>query len=394
MRRSGFARLSRWIVLAATCLTLGGCGEREQATPAQPASSRPSAEPSLSRVIEVPPNIKERIRTQSVTARPIDETVTAPGEVTLDLKRVAKVTSRIEGQVEQVYVGLGDRVARGQPLVAVGSLQLDQLVQEYLVSKAQAEVAENAFRRTEKLRADDIVPERRLEEDRGRYREAKARYQHIREKLLNMGMTVEELRGLEQGKHAEGHRYLLRAPLRGTVVKQDVVLGQGVAPGTDLLEVVDTSRVWVFANLPIEQARRFKEGDIGTIVPKGGAPITAPLTYVAPVADDRTRTVRVRFEVANTGGGLKPNEYVEVRLALEGTAVLAVPMSALTTVGESRGVFAQHGPGFVFRPIEGGREGSGWLEVRSGVTAGEVIVIEGVFDLKNLLLKETIGAGE
>lgn len=331
---------------------------------------------------------------QSVTARAIDETVTAPGEVALDLKRVAKVTSRIEGQVEHVYVGLGDRVARGQPLVAVGSLQLDQLVQEYLVAKAQAEVAENGFRRTEKLRAEDIVPERRLEEDRGRFREAKARYQHIREKLLNMGMTVEEFRGLEQGKHAEGHRYLLRAPLRGTVVRQDVVLGQGVAPGSDLMEVVDTSQVWVFANLPIEQARRFKEGDAGTIVPKGGEPISAPLTYLSPVADETTRTVRVRFEVANQDGRLKPHEYVDVQLPVPSALTLAVPTSAVTQVDNHRGVFVQRESGYVFVPIDIGREGGGWVEVRKGLKEGDRVVVDGVFDLKNVLLKEHIESGE
>jgi len=383
---------ARWVIVLALW-ACGACGNRDQEQP-PPAAVAPSKEAQLTRVIEVPPKIKERLRTQSVTTRAIDEIVTAPGEVTLDLKRVAKITSRIEGQVEHVYVRLGDRVASGQPLVAVGSLQLDQLVQEYLVAKAQAEVAENGFRRTEKLRAEDIVPERRLEEDRGRFREAKARYQHIREKLLNMGMTVEEFRGLEQGKHAEGHRYLLRAPLRGTVVRQDVVLGQGVAPGSDLMEVVDTSQVWVFANLPIEQARRFKEGDAGTIVPKGGAPISAPLTYLAPVADETTRTVRVRFEVANQDGRLKPHEYLDVQLPVPSAPTLAVPTSAVTQVDNHRGVFVQRERGYVFAPIDIGREGGGWVEVRQGLNEGDRVVVDGVFDLKNVLLKEHIESGE
>ncbi len=392
-RETAWFTLNGGIIVAA-CLALGACGERERETPARPASSVPSAATSPSLVIEVPANIQERIRTQLAATRPMDEIVTAPGEVTLDLKRVAKVTSRIEGQVEQVYVGLGDRVARGQPLIAVGSLQLDQLIQEYLVSKAQAEVAEHAFRRTEKLRAEDITPERRLEEDRGRYREARARYEHIREKLLNMGMTVEEFRGLEQGKHTEGHRYLLRAPLRGTVVKQDVVLGQGVAPGADLLEVVDTSHVWVFANLPIEQAHRFKEGDAGTIVPKGGEAISAPLTYLSPVADETTRTIRVRFEVANQDGRLKPHEYVDVQLPISSAVTLAVPTSAVTQVGSHRGVFVQRERGYAFVALEIGREAGGFVEVRKGLKEGDRVVVDGVFDLKNVLLKEHIESGE
>jgi multidrug efflux pump subunit AcrA (membrane-fusion protein) len=227
----------------------------------------------------------------------VPEVVTAPGEVTLDLKQVAKITSRIEGQVDKIHVQLGDRVRPDQPLASISSLQFDQLIEEYLVSKAQADVAENSFRRTEKLRAEDIVSERKLIEDKGRHLETKARFQHVREKLLNMGLLAHELQQLERGSHMEGHHYTLTSPLAGTVVAQNVVRGQGVAPGNELFEIVDTSRVWVFANLSIEQARKFKEGDVGTILPKGGEPVKAPLTYLAPVADESTRTIRVRFEV-------------------------------------------------------------------------------------------------
>jgi cobalt-zinc-cadmium efflux system membrane fusion protein len=334
------------------------------------------------------------VRTDVVASHVVPEIIRAPGEVALDLKQVAKITSRIEGQVEQVHVQLGDRVTLGQPLAAIGSLHLDELVQEYLVAKAQADVAENSFRRTEKLKAEDIVTERRFIEERGRYLETKARYQHVREKLLNMGLTVAELTELERGRHEESHRYTLKSPLAGIVIAQNVVRGQGVAPGNELFEVVDTSRVWVFANLPIEQARRFKQGDVGTIAPKGGEPATAPLTYIAPVADETTRTIRVRFEVANPHGLLKPREYVDVSLALPGSPTLAVPVSAMTMVDNLRGVFVQRETGYAFVPVEAGREGEGWIEVRKGLAAGEHVAIAGVFDLKNVLLKEHIESGE
>jgi len=324
----------------------------------------------------------------------VPDVVTAPGEVALDLNQVAKIMSRIEGQAQSIYVQLGDRVKRGQPLVAIDSLRLDELVQEYLVTKAQVDVALNVYRRTQKLVADQVVAERRLVEDRGQYIEAQARHQHVREKLLNMGMTAGELHQLEHGSHQEGHHYTLTSPIAGTVVAQNVVRGQGVAPGNELFEIVDTSRVWVFANLPIEQARKFKEGDVGTILPKGGEPVTAPLTYLAPVADEATRTIRVRFEVVNHQHTLKPREYVNVQLTIESPPTLAVPLSALTMVGNVRGVFVQRETGYVFVPIEAGREGGVWVEVRTGLTAGEQVVVDGVFDLKNVLLKEHIGSGE
>ncbi len=326
--------------------------------------------------------------------RPIPEMVAAPGEVALDLKQVAKVTSRIEGQVEHVHVQLGDHVRSGQPLVAIGGPRLDELVQEYLVSKAQADVAENSFQRAQKLWTEQIITERRLVEERGRHLETKARYQHAREKLLNMGMTAGELQQLERDQHVEGHRYTIKSPIAGTVVAQHIVLGQGVSSGIELFEIVDTSRVWIFASLTIEQARRFNPGDRAMIVPKGAEPITAPLTYISPLADEKTRTVRVRFEVANQDGRLKPQEYVEVRLAVAASPALAVPAAAVTLLDQTRGVFTQREAGYLFVPVEVGREGEGWVEIKSGLTAGDRVVTDGVFDLKNVLLKERIQSGE
>src|SRR5512146_797981 len=381
-------------MIAATMLLLAGCADRGTEPPTRPPAVERTPGTSGPRSIHAPAVVQERLRTALVMRHSIPDVVTAPGEVALDLKQVAKITSRIEGQVEKIHVQLGDRVKPGQPLVAIGSLQLDQLIEEYLVGKAQADVAENTFRRTEKLRADDIVPERKLIEDKGRYLETKARYQHIREKLLNMGLSASELRELERGGHEESHRYTLTSPIAGTVVAQNAVRGQGVAPGNELFEVVDTSRVWVFANLPIEQARKFQEGDTGTITPKGGEPITAPLTYLAPVADETTRTIQVRFEAANPRGRLKPREYVDVTLTLPGSPTLAVPESAVTTVEKIRGVFIEQDSAYTFVPTDLGREGGGWVEARSGLKEGDRVVIEGVFDLKNVLLKEHIGSGE
>ena len=376
------------------CALLTGCGDRGTDTPARPSQAETNSSVTGARVVHPSQAVRGRLKTEPAALRAVVEAVTAPGEVALDLKQVAKITSRIEGQVERIHVQLGDRIRKGQPLAAIGSLQLDQLIEEYLVGKAQADVAENSFRRTEKLRAEDIVPERKLVEERGRYLETKARYQHIREKLLNMGLSLSELTELEQGGHEESHRYTLTAPIAGTVVTQNAVRGQGVAPGQELFEVVDTSRVWVFANLPIEQARKFKEGETGTITPQGGEAVTAPLTYIAPIAEETTRTIRVRFEVANQRGQLKPREYVDVTLTLPGSPTVAVQVSAVTTVDKVRGVFIERESAYVFVPIDVGREGGGWVEVRKGVNAGDLVVTEGVFDLKNVLLKAHIGSGE
>ena len=79
---------------------------------------------------------------------------------------------------------------------------------------------------------------------------------------------------------------------------------------------------------------------------------------------------------------------------LPGSATLAVPVSAVTTVDKLRGVFVERDSSYTFTPIEVGREGSGWIEIRDGAREGDRVVVEGVFDLKSVLLKEHIGTGE
>jgi membrane fusion protein, heavy metal efflux system len=394
LMRSWAASARLVAVVISIAFLVSACGDRggEPAVPGAVGGAKSQVDDR--RILHAPPTIRHRLHTEAVALHVIPEIVTAPGEVALDLKQVAKITARIEGQVQRVHVQLGDRVRRGQPLLAIESLRLDELVQEYLVTKAQVDVAEHNLRRTEKLWVDQIVTERRVVEERGHALEARARHQHVREKLMNMGMTPKELQDVEQGSHQEGHLYTLKSPIAGMVVAQNVVLGQGVSPANELLEVVDTSRVWVFANLPLEQARRFKIGDLGSITPRGDEAVTAPLTYIAPIADEQTRTIKVRFEVPNADGRLKPHEFVEVRLTATGTQAVAVPAAAVTMVDNSRGVFVQQEDTFTFVPIESGRAGDGWIEIINGVAQGDQVLTEGLLDLKNVLLKEHIASGQ
>jgi multidrug efflux pump subunit AcrA (membrane-fusion protein) len=74
--------------------------------------------------------------------------------------------------------------------------------------------------------------------------------------------------------------------------------------------------------------------------------------------------------------------------------VVTVPITAITTIEKTRGIFLENSDGYTFVPIDAGREGGGWVEIRRGVKEGDRVVTDGVFDLKNVLLKEHIGSGE
>src|SRR5262245_42744506 len=94
-------------------LFITACGDRtsEPQAPAQKPNPQSGA-PRLS-IIQAPAAVRDRVRIDPVAMHVVPEVVTAPGEVALDLKQVAEITSRIEGQVEKIHVQLGDRVKAG-----------------------------------------------------------------------------------------------------------------------------------------------------------------------------------------------------------------------------------------------------------------------------------------
>jgi cobalt-zinc-cadmium efflux system membrane fusion protein len=382
-----------YIIFLLPLLLVQGCSDPPESINEVSSEMAEVPEDSSPSPLQLTDSAQQRIKTALVEQRMLSQAIVAPGGVALDLGKMAKVSSRLEGQVEEVFVQLGNHVKAGDPLLAIGSLKLDELVQEFLVSKVQVDLRQANFERTKKLHAEKIVSERRLMEDQAQYFEAQAINQHVTEKLQNMGLLKKDPNELLHSHTMEGHRYIIKAPLAGIISDQTVVLGQGVNTGDQLFEVVDVRQVWVFANLAIEQAQRFKEGDRGTILAKGREPIEAPLAYISPVADKATLTIQLRFDVDNRQGLLKPHEYVEVRLEEGSASILAIPVTAPTLVEGVRGVFVKDANGYRFTSVTLGQESDGWIEVIEGLTTGDQVVVEGVFDLKNSLLKDSI-AGE
>ena len=132
----------------------------------------------------------------------------------------------------------------------------------------------------------------------------------------------------------------------------------------------------------------------GTIQPKGGEPVTAPLTYLAPVADETTADHSSAVRGREPAGPLRPREYVDVQLAIAGPPTLAVPVSAVTTVDRCKGYSFSRDVGYAFVRLRSAAKAAGGSKIWQGLKAGDQVVVEGVFDLKNVLLKEHIGSGE
>ena len=119
---------------------------------------------------------------------------------------------------------------------------------------------------------------------------------------------------------------------------------------------------------------------------------TGTVTYIGNILDKDTRTAMARVEIANPGNRLKPGLFADVAIDKAArTAALRVPESALVLLQGQMTAFVVRGDGFEPLPVEVGARNGGMVTVKSGLEAGDEVVVEGAYALKARLLKSQIG---
>ena len=197
-----------------------------------------------------------------------------------------------------------------------------------------------------------------------------------RERLRLWDIREEDIATLERTGTVR-RTFDLYAEVTGYVVVKNVVHGMRVMPADTLFELADLSRVWVLADV--------YESDLPTV--RLGMPADVTLAYqpgktwrgsvanVAPTVDEKTRSVKVRIDVDNAGGALKPDMYADVQLRTDMGTGLVVPDSAIIDTGDRKLVFLDHPDGSIEpREIEVGvRIPEGYQVVR-GLSKGDRVV--------------------
>lgn len=322
------------------------------------------------------------VRTELAAERELRRAVRAVGTIQANERLLYKVTPRFEGWIEKLHVNTtGQAVTRGQPLMAVYSPELVTAQEEYLIA----------------LRA--------IEDSRASGPEAQAVMQRMAEGVLrrlhNWGIAQSELETLrKEGKARQLLTY--RSPAAGVVVQKPSVQGMRFMPGETLYEIADLSLVWLVAEVFERDLGVVKLGQQAKlrILAYPEREFAGKVVFVSPTLEPDTRTARVRIELANPGGLLKPAMYGSVDLAAghaRGKA-LAIPDSAVLDSGTRQVVLVQRGEGlFEPRDVKLGMRADGYVEVLDGVGVGEPVVVRANFlidaesNLKAAL--ETFGHG-
>jgi cobalt-zinc-cadmium efflux system membrane fusion protein len=371
---------------------LSGC-EKKENTSSAAAAAPPGEERLANGEVVIPPDspkLKEihvaEVQTASV---PFDE-VTSPGKIEANPNMMSRVALPLAGRVSSVLVKLGDAVKKGDPLLTLESPDADAGVAAYLqgqaaitqakanVNKAQADYdrATDLFEHNAVAKKDVLTAENALAQSKAALEQAEAALEQSDRKL--------RLLGLKPG--AFGQKITLTAPISGKVLEMSVAAGEYKNDtNTPVMTIADLSTVWVSSDVP-ESAIRFiavgERIDV-ELTAYPGETFHGRVTRIADTVDPQTRTIKVRAEMDNRLGRLRPEMYGTIRHTDSMRTLPVVPVGAVMQGDGKTIVWQELGPGR-FRPVEvktGERTGE-MVPVTSGLKAGARIVVDGAMLLR------------
>jgi len=289
----------------------------------------------------------------------------------------------------------GDRVVAGQTLICLESTEIGKRRADYNKAEAELNLARQEFARKERLLQEDAVSQRQLIQAETDLKAAEIGLEHARRMLLLTGLSEREIvEAPSEHKTMAGASVHIAAPIGGIVVERAVRLGEYVQPGACLYKILDTSSVWIQADIFEKDLPLVRRGGrIAVIVPAYPDRVfSGTIIHVGAVLDETTRTVQVRSQVPNPGLVLKPGMYASIRLAL-GTqrTGLAVPEAAVLRDGAGSFVFVQEADRFHRHNVRTGARSGGRVEILEGLSSGSVVVVQGQHQLK---ARSTMGAAD
>lgn len=325
----------------------------------------PKASPSAAKAPAVAKESGNILEVQ--VAKPLRRTVTATLRLPATVSPYSQTTlySKVSGYLKTIHVDKGDSVRAGQVLAVIEDPELEERYQqaqsEYAIKKVTYERLSNVWKEN-----PDVIAKQDVDLAEAAYLGAK----HALEQLAAM---------LDYTK--------VRAPYNGIITARFVDPGALIQAATSsatqavpLLTIMDTSVLRIYVNVPQEDAQYVKKGTAVAIVLKdvGGKTLEAAVTRSTMSLDPDTRTMLVEIDVPNPGGPLVPGMFAEVILTLrQHREALVIPPAALLSDNSDRAVFVVDQGVARKVPVKTDIDDGVWVEVTSGLTGSEDVVVVG-----------------
>lgn len=391
LRNRDSALEAAWALAALLPLSAALAGCQVKAAPGPLNPETPAAAPAQ---VEVVP----------AELRPCPRVVRVQGSLLADEHAV--IGTKVAGRVQKVQVDLGSRVAAGDPLATLETEEFDLRVREAEAQletvrvklglkpgepeerldrkKAPGVAQEEALRnqaranlqRAQTLAPNHIITAEELDQCQAALQVAEARYisalNAVEEQIALIGVRRAEL-GLAKQARVDAE---LRAPFAGCVQQRHVAPGTYVEVGQPIVSLVRTDPLRFRAGVPERQAARLLEGQAATIQVEGLAtPLQGAVSRISPALDVSNRSLTVEIDVPNAGPRLRVGLFAEAAVVVEPDArSVSIPASTVRDFAGVEKVLVVEKGQVADRVVTTGRQDGDWVEVLTGLAAGEAVV--------------------
>jgi cobalt-zinc-cadmium efflux system membrane fusion protein len=310
-----------------------------------------------------------------VGARRAPDEMLVNGVVAPDVQRTVHVTSLSGGRVVDVRARLGDEVTKGQLLLVINSPDLSGAISDYKKALADEALSRKALDRAQTLSAHGALAQKDLEQAEDAEAKAKVDVTTAAERIRLLGGDLTRLSPIIE----------VHSPIAGAVLEQNTTGGEGVKSldnSPSLFTVADLSRVWVLCDVYENSLGDVHLGDPAEVRLNAypDRPLRGRVDNISRVLDPVTRSAKVRLELANPGGLMRPGMFATARFVSKRSHErMIVPASALLRLHDKDWVFRSEGGGR-FRRTEvqaGPAMPDGGQEILArGIQAGDQIVAD------------------
>ena len=259
----------------------------------------------ISRHIQIDPASRRvaNIQTAVVKAIPMVRTIRAVGELAYDEGSMKTIAAYVDGRIDKLYADYtGVVVQKGDRLALLYSPKLYSSQIEYLLAKKTFLRSQNSTRQRLASTSREL-------------------FESSRERLIELGMTANQIQQLEQAGKADSRMHLV-SPIQGTVLEKLAVEGTFVKEGQTIYKVADLSSLWLMLELFPEEAAAIRYGQKieSEVDSLRGKKFTGRVAFINPMVDKKTRTVGVRVVIPNKNGLLRVGDFAK--------ATIHVPLNA------------------------------------------------------------------
>jgi cobalt-zinc-cadmium efflux system membrane fusion protein len=317
--------------------------------------------------------LRDRLSVMPAPTQAVNSRLVLPGVVESDPARTAAVLTPLSGRLIALKVALGERVTRGQVLALIDSPDLGQAYDDDDKAADALKLTEKNLQRQEEQNKLGTASDRDLDQARSDHAQAAAEYNRTRARLKVLGVSA--------GDRPSSHLLTVTAPVGGSITMLAVAPGNMINdPTQPLMTIADLSTVWVTALVPekdIAVVARNQDAEV-SLVAYPDRVLHGKVLFVSDVIEPDTRRNKIRIAFANSDYALKPNMFATVALTGPAQSQVVLPSSALLMNNDRTSVFVATAPWtFERRTVDPQLEEGSSVAIRSGVAAGEQVVVKG-----------------